>query len=108
MVEATETGESDVPATRILLVKIVPDEGRTTVEIGQFDGACTVVAPAAPAILAATCWWAGESARVEVVRTGDVLIARRVDEAAPGDGELARVDLPERAIVEPILPGGSR
>lgn len=107
-VEGPTDEATDTPHTRVLLVRIVPDEGRSTEEVGSFEGVCQHVAPTGGAVLAARCWWAGFGASIDVVREDDTLVARRVrlDERAPAaePEEAVRMALPENAVLDPIVP----
>jgi hypothetical protein len=110
--EAPSDEATDTPHTRVVLVQIAPDEGRSTAEVGTFAGVCQHIAPDVGAVLAARCWWAGFGARVTVLREGDDLVAYgvRLDEHAPASDpeEAARMTLPENARLDPILPATLR
>lgn len=99
---------TDTPSTRVVLVAIAPNEGRSTAEVGTFEGVCQLAPPVPPVILAARCWWAGFGANVEVRRDGDALVAYRAatgERSEPSEPEeAARLALPERAELDPILP----
>jgi len=98
---------TDTPSTRVVLVAIAPEEGRATAEVGTFEGVCQH-APPVGVVLAARCWWAGFGTDVQVRRDGDELVAytARVDEQTPATepAEAARLGLPERAELDPLLP----
>jgi hypothetical protein len=106
--EAPSDPATDTPYTRVLLVQIAPDEGRSTSEVGTFAGACQHVEPTVGTVLEARCWWAGAGAHVTVHREGDALVAERSvqDEYAPATPaeEVARMQLPENAAIHPLLP----
>ncbi len=110
--EAPTDEATGTPFTRVLLVTIVPDEGRSTTEAGIFEGACQHVVPREGAVLEARCWWAGFGAEVVVRREGDSLVVQRIrlDEhtRAPEPEEAARVELPPRARLDPIVPATLR
>ena len=107
--EAPTDEATDTPYTRVVLVQIAPDEGRSTAEVGTFKGACQHVEPTVGTVLEARCWWAGAGAHVTVHREGDTLIAERStqDEHTPATPaeEVARLQLPENAAIHPLLPG---
>jgi len=98
--------ETQTPRTRVLLVRIVPDEGRSTREVGTFEGICSSLAPDDDRVVGVRCWWAGFGSLIEVRREGDELVAtvRRLDEhTGPGSPEEAvRMSLPEHASLRPI------
>ena len=98
LAEAPDAGPEQTPQTRILLVLIDPDQGRTTTELGLFDGACTPLEPPDGALLAARCWWGQAQAEVVVRRREGVLVATR----GLGDAqeEVARVEVPPEIRVE--------
>lgn len=106
--EAPSDEATDTPYTRVLLVQIAPDEGRSTAEVGTFAGVCQHVEPTVGTVLEARCWWAGAGAHVTVHREGDVLVAERSvrDEHAPAAPaeEVARMQLPDHAALHPLLP----
>lgn len=99
---------TDTPTTRVVLVGIAPDEGRSTAVVGLFEGVCQHSPPIGPVVLAARCWWAGFGANVQVRHEGDDLVAYRVrtdEHSPPGEPEeAARLSLPERAELDPLLP----
>lgn len=106
MAEAPTDEPTGTPQTRVLLVRIVPDEGRATEEVGTFQGACTPATPREGAILEVRCWWAGFGAEVFVRRESDALVAYRIqlDEHAPAGvpEEVARMPLPDDARLDLI------
>jgi hypothetical protein len=92
------------PQTRILLVEIDPDRGRSTIEIGTFAGACNAAEPAEGELLRGRCWWGGTGAEVRVRRDADELVVERLDDEE-GSGqvtEVTRIRLPDEARVEPL------
>lgn len=100
LVPEVETDDT-VPRMVLTVVRICERDGTATAALPPEAGVCTPEAPERDAIAAATCWWAGAGAVVEVVRVGDELVARRTarDEmAGPGAPEdVARVPLPPDA-----------
>jgi hypothetical protein len=101
---------TDTPHTRVVLAVIRESDGRTeTHEVGVVSGACNYVAPSAAALAAGSCWWAGSGDNFELARRGAELVVSRVqvDEelTAPLAPEpVLRVELPERAQVQVIVP----
>jgi hypothetical protein len=99
--EGESVEHSDVPRTRVVLVMIDPDRGRSTSEIGTYDGACTPSHATTGFFLAATCWWPPHGSEVWVAHENDALVVRhRVGEGA--SEEVLRLELPEDAELEAI------
>ena len=99
-VEAPDEGPGETPRTRILLVLIDPERGRTTTDLGTYDGACTPVDPPDGELLSASCWWGPVGARLAIRRAGQELVVTRAEVAEVGGGqaaaeEVARVPVPE-------------
>lgn len=97
-----------VPRMTLTVVRICERDGTATLALPTEAGVCTPAAPERGAIAAATCWWAGAGSIVEVMREGDVLVARRTvydEETPPGDpASIGRLDLPPDAEVATLAP----
>jgi hypothetical protein len=99
--EDAGTGEEEIPLTRALLVLIDPDAGRTTHELGEFQGICSA-RPASDRefYVGASCWWQGAELEIGVVESEETLVAYA--RGAEGERVLARIELPERSHVYPV------
>ncbi len=96
----------DVPRTRISLVLLCRDEGRSALSIGDEVGACTPTEPRPGALLAAHCWWGPRGAMLEVVSSGPRLVVRRAEVGPDGRlstwGEAAELPAPDGARIAPL------
>lgn len=100
--------EDIAPRMALTVVRICERAGTATLALPVETGVCTPAAPERGAIAAATCWWAGAGAVVEVVRAGGELVVRRTDydeETPPGaPEEIGRLALPEGARTAALAP----
>jgi len=106
-VEAIDDDPASTPTTRVLLVRIVEDEGRRTFDLGRFPGVCHHEAAPSPLLLRARCGWRGERAGVSLRRLDEGILVRRSGALGPsfaGPGELAQVPLPAEADLEVVEP----
>jgi hypothetical protein len=101
--EAAEA-EDGTPETRVSLVRITPDGDRTIEALRTEPGAC-FLEPAAGALIAARCWWAGQSASYRVQREGDAVIALRSVSEESERVEVARLEIPGDAELQVLAPG---
>lgn len=108
--EGADAADGGAPRTRVSLVRIPPEGERTVRELAVEVGAC-FHEPAGEALIAARCWWAGEGARYEVRREGEVVVALRADVDAEGSAgelaEVARLEVPEDAELDVLAPSGA-
>ena len=103
--------EDDTPRTRVMLVAIAPGGDRTVNELRVELGACWHDA-SRDALITARCWWAGAGAAYAVRREGGAVVARRrsADEVSSDEApweEAGRVEVPEDAVLQILLPGRS-
>lgn len=108
--EDAGTREDDTPRTRVMLVAIAPGGDRTVNEVRVELGACWHDG-SNDALITARCWWAGAGAVYAIRREGGAVVAhRRSADEASGERpweEAGRVEIPEDAALQILLPGRS-
>ncbi len=96
----------DSPRTRIVLVIIDPDLGRTTTPVGEFTGVCSP-APYGPEDLGrARCWWEGVETNVRLRNRGSTLVAETFNEDGATVRVLAEAPVSEDSELTPIGASG--
>lgn len=103
-----ETSEDDLPRQALTVVRICERAGTATLALPTEGGVCQPEDSASGAVAAATCWWAGIGAVIEVRHVGGELVVSRIafdEESPPGDPvEVGRLALPPGAETVPLEP----
>jgi hypothetical protein len=82
-------------------VLIHPDAGRSTTDVGEFEGICSASPSRSRAFyVGASCWWQGRTLEIAVIeRDHDLIALSRTEE---GERELARIAIPDHSHVYPV------
>jgi hypothetical protein len=107
---ADAEGDVEIPHSRITAVRHCERSGSSELVVGDERGICTA-ADAGSAVARVSCWWAGATSEIVLVRVEDALVVRRVetlDERVSGaPEELGAIGVPENSRLVPLHASGN-